>query len=190
MSKILTLQTVFESAGYQNIPRIVRADANKQFRISLDEMTSPVVKHDGGVAVAVYGHGSFILDDMKGDPPVTSVKGVILFVQRNKQIWFCEGSCSNGMIASAIRRHHDNSNEHTGSSVDMCENCDFDGKWIKARWVEALLAGNNPLFKVGLSDSMVHKEVSDAEYTAWQAELDDECERYDMNRQAEAKCNK
>jgi len=181
MSEIHTLQAVFESAGYHHIPRIVRADANKHYRISLAEMTSPVIRHDNGIAVAVYGHGSFVLDDMKGAPPVTSVKGVILFVQHGEQIWFSEGTCSNSMIASAIRRHHDNSSEHTGSALDMCENCDFDGKWIKARWIEALLAGNNPLFKIGLSDPMVHREVSDAEYTAWQAELDAECENYSVN---------
>ncbi len=180
MSEILTLQAVFKSAGYRHMPHIVRS---KQFRISLKEMTAPVINHDGRIAVAVYGHGSFVLGDIKDHPPVTSVKGVILFKQHNNRIWFCEAACSNDMIASAIRWHHNNSNEHTGSANDICENCDFDGKRIKARWIEALLAGNNPLFKVGFSDPMVHKEVSDAK-------LDAECERHDMNRQSEAEFRK
>jgi hypothetical protein len=180
MSRPRILQDVFDSVGYVNIPHLKRAPANEQYKISLREMTTSVMKHKTSIVVAVYGHGAFVLSDFKDDPPVTSVKGVILFQQCFKkdgdQIWFLEGSCSNAMIASAIRLHHDSGDNHTGNSLSVCENCDFDGKWIKLRWIEELLAGKNPLFKISLSDQMTHKEISDAEYSAWQAELDDECD--------------
>ena len=139
-------------------PKVGIGEHGQVMRVYPEELDKPVMLWRDGdnrcVMLCLRGHGDFKITTMKKSPPVKNLRGTLkLFIDKSNWQFthhlfgVMTDEKEQGYLYRAINEHHEK-NGHVGSSIDVCDTCEVINDFYSVEWLEQLLFGNNPLFKV------------------------------------------
>lgn len=131
------------------IPTLHRTEKNKQYYVTIDELTAPIMKFDfkgkDCIAIAVHGHGNERNTMFKGNPKVSDIHQALhVYLDHNNTDHIFVADCPE--VLWAYYCYH-NKHGHVGSSISLCDGCEMNANRIQMRWLKSLIAGTNVLFK-------------------------------------------